>query len=253
MSKVIENNLIKKFSEDAIFSREALFDFFKHYEPNLNESTFGWRIYNLKNKDIIKSIYRGFYTLSHKTKYNPEVSEKILELAKVISTAFEGVKYCLWESNWLNEFTQHQSNKNIIVIEIEKDYAESLYYELKDFFPFDFYINPDKKIIDFYVSESQNPIIIRKLITRSPISKRKETKNELYIPLLEKILVDVFSDDKLFYHYQGIEMTHLYENALKKYSLNYTKLFSYAKRRKQEQAIKQFMAENMHHLVKHIM
>ena len=123
---------------------------------------------------------------------------------------------------------------------------------MKDNFRFDFYLNPDEKAIDFYISESQNPVIIKKLITRSPISKRAEKKIKFYTPLLEKILVDLFTENKLFYFYQGAELMHVYENALKNYTLNYTKLFSYAKRRDREQDIKQFMTNNMYHLVKDI-
>ena len=252
MPKIIENRLIEEFKDRDAFSREELFDFFRYFEPNLKEGTFGWRIYDLKNKNIIKSIQRWYYTISYKSKYKPEISGEILKLAKVISERFEDVKHCIWDTDWINEFAQHQSGKKLIIIEIEKDFVESLYYELKDNFRFDFYLNPDEKVIDFYISESQNPVIIKKLITRSPISKRAEKKIKFYTPLLEKILVDLFTENKLFYFYQGAELMHVYENALKNYSLNYTKLFSYAKRRDREQDIKQFMTNNMYHLVKDI-
>jgi hypothetical protein len=252
MPKVIENRLIEEFKDRDAFSREDLFDFFRYFEPNLKEGTFGWRIYDLKNKNIIKSVQRGYYTISYKPKYKPEISGDILKLAKVISERFEDVKYCLWDTDWINEFSQHQSGKKLIIIEIEKDFVESLYYEMKDNFRFDFYLNPDEKAIEFYISESQNPVIIKKLITRSPISKRSEKRVKFYTPLLEKILVDLFTENKLFYFYQGGELMHIYENALKNYTLNYTKLFSYAKRRDREQDIKQFMTNNMCHLVKDI-
>ncbi len=252
MPKIIENRLIEEFKDSGTFSREDLFDFFRYFEPNLKEGTFGWRIYDLKKKNIIKSIQRGYYTISHKPNYKPEISGALLKLAKVISDRFEDVKYCLWDTDWMNEFSQHQSGKKLIIIEIEKDFVESLYYELKDSFRFDIYLNPDEKAIDFYISESQNPVIIKKLITRSPISKRTEKRIKFYTPLLEKILVDLFIENKLFYFYQGAELIHLYENALKNYTLNYTKLFSYAKRRDREQEIKQFMSNTMYHLVKDV-
>ena len=54
------------------------------------------------------------------------------------------------------------------------------------------------------------------------------------------------------YFYQGGELMHIYENILKSYTINYTKLFSYAKRRDKEQEIKQFLNNNMYHLVKDI-
>ena len=252
MSKITENRLIKEFKDRDAFSRKDLFDFFRYFEPDLKDGTFGWRIYDLKNKNIIKSIKRGYYTISYKPKYKPEISGDLPKLAKVISERFEDVKYCLWDTDWINEFSQHQSGKKLIIIEIEKDFVESLYYELKDSFRFDLYLNPDEKAIDFYISESQNPIIIKKLITRSPISKRTEKRIKFYTPLLEKILVDLFTESKLFYFYQGAELMHIYENALKNYTLNYTKLFSYAKRREKEQDIKQFMTNHIYHLVKDV-
>jgi len=250
MPKIIENRLIEEFKDRDAFSREELFNFFKYFEPDLKEGTFGWRIYDLKNKNIIKTTQRAYYTISYKPKFKPEISAELLKLAKVISERFTDVKYCIWETDWINEFAKHQSGKNLIIIEIEKDFIESLYYELKDQFKFDIYLNPDEKIIDFYISESQKPVIIKKLITRSPITKRIEKKIKFHTPQLEKILVDLFTENKLFYFYQGAELMYVYENSLKNYTLNYTKLFSYAKRRDREKNIKQFMTNNMYHLVK---
>ncbi len=252
MPKIIENILIEKFKETDFFSRKDLLEFYKNFEPNLKEGTFGWRIYDLKSRNIIKPLKRGLYTISHKPEYRPDISRDILKLAKVISKKFEDVKYCLWDTDWINEFSQHQSSKKIIIIEIEKDFVESLFFELKDNFKFDFYLNPDEKTIDFYIAESKNPVVIKKLISRSPISKRKEKKIKFYTPLLEKILVDLFAEDKLFYLYQGTELVHVFENALKNYTINYTKLFSYARRRDKEQEIKQFMNNNFYDLLKKI-
>jgi hypothetical protein len=42
---------------------------------------------------------------------------------------------------------------------------------------------------------------------------------------------------------------HIYENAISNYTINFTKLFSYAKRRDREQEIKQFMTNHLCHLV----
>jgi hypothetical protein len=252
MPKIIENRLIEEFKERESFSREELFDFFRFFEPDLKEGTFGWRIYDLKDKNIIKSIGRGLYTISYKPKFKPEISNEIIKLAKLITERFKDVKYCIWETEWLNEFSQHQASKQLILIEIEKGFVESLYYELKDAFRFDIYLNPDERAIDFYISESNKPVIIKKLITRSPIGRRTEKRVKFYTPLLEKMLVDLFAEGKIFYFYQGTELTNIYKNAIKSYTINYTKLFSYAKRREREQDIKQFMTNHMYYLVKDI-
>lgn len=252
MSKIIEKKLIEEFKNRKAFSRKELLAFYRHFEPELKEGTFGWRISDLKKKNVIKPIRRGYYIISNKSTYEPDISAEILKLAKVLSGRFEGVKHCIWDTNWINEFARHQATKRLIIIETEKDLVESLYYELKDALRFDFYLNPDKKIIDYYVSESQNPVIIKKLITRSPITNRTEKRTKFYTPMLEKILVDLYAESNLFYFYQGAELMHIYENALKNYTINYTKLFAYAKRREKEQDLKQFITNNIPHLAENI-
>ena len=252
MPKIIENKLIEEFKNRENFTREELFEFYRYFEPDLKEGTFGWRIYDLKNKNIIRTLKKGLYVISYKPKYKPKISQEVTKLAKRITDKFEDAKHCIWETEWLNEFSQHQASRRIILIEIEKDFIESLFFELKDSSRSELFLNPDDKVIDFYIAESDYPVIIKKLITRSPISKRAEKKVNVYTPLLEKILVDLFAEEKLFYYLQGSELIHIYENAINNYAINFTKLFSYAKRREREKDIKQFMVNHMYHLVKDI-
>ncbi|MCF8267372.1 MAG: hypothetical protein K9I69_04755 [Ignavibacteriales bacterium] len=253
MPGIIENRLIEEFKDRKSFSRNELYDFFKYSEPELKEGTFAWRIYDLKNKNIIKPLMRGLYTISYKPKYKPEPSLELLKLARKINDKFNDVKYCLWETIWLNEFSQHQSGNKIIIIEVEKDFLDSFFYELQEIYKGNIFLTPDEKTIKFYVAESPQPIVIKKLITRSPVRQRTEKKLKFQIPFLEKILVDIFTEDKLFYYSRGSELVHIYINALTKYNINYTKLFSYAKRRERGNDIKVFLIKNMQYLVKEIM
>lgn len=252
MSKIVENRLIEEFKDREYFTREDLYEFYRYFEPDLKEGTFGWRIYDLKNKNIIRSIKRGLYVISYKPRYKPNISTELIKLAKQITDTFKDTKHCIWETEWLNEFSQHQASKRIILIEIEKDFIESLYYELKDSSINEIYLNPDDKVIDFYIAESNYPVVIKNLITRSPIIRKIENRVKVYTPLLEKILVDLFVEEKLFYYLQGSELIHIYENTISNYAINFTKLFSYAKRRGREQDIKQFLTNHMNHLVKDI-
>jgi hypothetical protein len=140
----------------------------------------------------------------------------------------------------------------MLFIEVEKDFMESVYYHLYNNFKFDLYLNPDEKAIDFYIAGSNYPVIIKKLITRSPVEKRIENKTKLSIPLLEKILVDLYTDEKLFYFYQGAELRHIFENTIKRYNINFTKLFNYAGRREKENEIKSYLVQNMGEAIKDI-
>lgn len=252
MSKIVKNSLIEQFKDKDFFSREELFDFFRQFEPDLKEGTFGWRIYDLKNKNIIKPIKRGVYTISYKQKYIPAVASELLKLGKKLLEQYKEADYCIWDTAWLNEFSQHQSTRHILIVEIEKEFVESLYYHLKDSLRLELYLNPDEKTINFYIAESKLPVIIKKMITRSPTIKVSQNNLELSVPILEKILVDLFVENKLFYLYQGVELSHIYENSIKNYAINFTRLFSYAKRREKEQDIKDFMMKHIPHLVKDI-
>lgn len=245
MPKIIENRIIEAFKEQSSFDRNELYHFYLDFEPDLKESTFSWRIYDLKKKDIIKTIGRGLYVISYKPKYKPVLTENVLKIARKTSERFEGITYCIWESQWLNEFTQHQTSNQMIVVEVEKEFTESLYYFLNDSLRMDFFLNPDEKEIEFYISESTVPVVINRLVTRAPISNIKDKKSVIPIATLEKIMVDLFADENLFHFYQGSELIYIFERILDRYSINLTKLFSYAKRRKKEQEIKQFISKHI--------
>src|SRR5690606_35233745 len=241
MSKNIENKLIEAFKDRSSFDRDELFHFYLEYEPELKESTFSWRIYDLKKKDIIKTIGRGVYVISYKPKFKPVLTDNVLKIATKTNERFEEIQYAIWENQWLNEFTQHQVSNQMIVVEVEKEFTESLYYYLNDSLKMDFFLNPDDKEIEFYISESTVPVVIKRLVTRAPISKLKVKKNTVPVSTLEKIMVDLFADENLYHFYQGSELINIYEKILERYSINFTKLFSYAKRRKKEEEIKQFI------------
>lgn len=240
------------FKSKESFSRKELLDFLKQSEPDLNEGTFGWRIYDLKKRDIIKPLQRGFYSISNKSKFKPTPSPELEKLAKKITEKYKDVKYCIWDTTWLNEFSQHQSTRQITIIETEKEFVEPLYFHLKESFSQNIFINPDEKAINFYITESSSPVVIKRLITRSPVAVVAAKTVKVTMPELEKILVDLYCDSKLFYFYQGPELGHIYENAVKKYTINFTKLFGYAARREQGKDFKIYFLNHTDHLVKNL-
>ena len=252
MSKILEIRLLEEFKDKTSFTREELFQFYRYYEPELKEGTFGWRIYDLKKRNILKPLKRGLYVISQKPKFKPDISTDLFKITKRLTKKFNEVKYCVWETVWLNEFLQHQTNKSTFIIEVEQGFEESFFYFLKDILHKEVFVNPDEKVIDFYIAESNQPVIIKKLLTRAPLMKKVESKIEFNTPSLEKILVDLFAEKRLFYYLQGGELMHIYENTLSKHNINFTKLFSYAKRREKEHDIRMFMTNHMPDLVKDI-
>jgi len=252
MKRFITERLTTEFQNQESFTREELFEFYLQFEPDLKEGTFGWRIYDLKQKETIKQIKTGVYTISYKPKYKPNISESIYKIAKLILKSFDDVKFCVWNINWLNEFSRHQFSSNVNMVEAEKDMLESFFYHIKDNNYKNTYLKPDNSIIELYISEHSQSVIVNQLVSRAPLQKLTVKKVKVPVPTLEKILVDLFSEESAFYFLKGAEMEYIFENAISRYTINFSKLFSYARRRGKEGDLKLFLSQNLNHLIRDI-
>lgn len=210
---------------------------FKKIQPDLKESTFGWRIYKLKQDKILKPIKRGVYTLTIKPEYQPEISDKLKRIFSAVKRENISDNICIWSSFWLNEFMSHQPMRYVLVLEVDNDVLESVYYFLRDKVYKKIYMKPDKNIMLKYAMEEQNPLILLPFKSRSPVRQHKK----IVIPSLEKILIDLFSDSKLFYWVQGEELTNIFYEAFSKYQINFSTLIAYARRRGVDKKLKQYL------------
>lgn len=252
VSRIIENTLVEEFKNKELFTREELVRFFRQFEPEMTAGTLGWRIHSLRRKNIIKTVKRGVYTIAKTPAFNPVFSEELQPLFQRIAEKYGELRYCIWDTAWLNEFVLQRAGRPMLIIEIEKQAVAPLYYYLKENSPYELFIDPKGKEIAFYVALSEYPVIVKRLIARSPLEKGVEDRMNVPIPALEKMLVDLFTEKKLFYFFKRREVANIFESALKKYGVNYTRMFSYAARREKEQEIKAFMMHNFEYLVKDI-
>jgi hypothetical protein len=248
MKVAATDKLINYFMEKSSFSKEDLLHYFQKTEGELNENTFIWRIHDLKKKNVLHEIKRGVYTVETKPVYKPDLENNLTKLSASIKGHFNDTKYCLWDIDWINEFTNHFFNKKMILIETEKDLQESLAFFLSDDGYENIFWSIKGSLPKFH--NSSEPIIVQPLISRAPVQEVNLDNNEsVILPTLEKILVDIFQDEKIFYFLQGAEMKRIFENALSRYCINYTTLLSYAKRRGKETEIQDFLTKNFPEII----
>jgi len=255
MSKIIDHQISKHFKGKGHFNRDTLGSFLTDLDPEITKNAIVWRIRDLVNRKVIDQVKLGVYTISNKEAYQPFVSEKLARLSKIVAKEFDQLDYCIWSTEWLNDFTRHQLGTFFYILEVEKDFAEEVFNAYSESKQFRVYLDPKEEIMERYV-ESEISVVIKPLISRSPKQKiaiKEKSKDKIYVPTLEKILVDVYSDAVTFYALQGSEMDKLYENALIRYQINFTKLFSYARRRNKEELIKSYLEKNFGDLVKDIL
>lgn len=242
----ITKELVRHFQARDYFSREELYNFYKQYEPELNEHTFGWRVHNLKKKNIIKPLHKSIYTISSRHLFIPEINKMIQKISHSIKSNFTGVTYNLWETRWLMEFTRHQAAVHMIILEADKYIIESIFYLLKDKGFKSVFLKPDRNLMEKYISEEYESILVKPMISRSPIQKI----NKIPVATLEKILVDLFCDTAIFYPYKGVEMVNIYSHAFENYAINFSKLFNYAQRRRREAQIRKFIMKYFNEVLK---
>lgn len=236
------NGLVGNFQEKRSFSAKQLYDYWLFKEGPIKRATMDWRIYDLKQRKILQEVKKGWYTLDIKPIYSPDPDKRHLTINKVICENYRNVRYSIWNTDWLNEFSVHQFNKGHLIVEIEKDVQESLRNTLleKEFIDLGWSIrNPG-----FHFLNSKSPVFILPLLSRAPVQNVMVGKKECSLPTLEKILVDIYDDHYLFQYVQGAELERIFAHAITKYAINFTTLFGYAKRRNKENRIKDHLKNN---------
>ncbi|MCF7920920.1 MAG: hypothetical protein K9N06_13525 [Candidatus Cloacimonetes bacterium] len=238
----IEDKIRSTFIDNDTIRREELYHLLEEYfYPDLKDSTFDWRIYELKKSGVIVPVKQGLYKLSQGEKiYIPLISNKQKRINRLVNNNINGISYCSWNSNWLNDFSRHQAFSNIVLLNVEKEFMQTVFHLLIDNSFQNVYLDPDQKVVDTYISENKDSIVIIPLVSKSPVYKIARVP----VPQLEKILVDIFCDNKILYTYKGEELATIFRNAFDEYRIDISRLINYSRRRKKENQIKIFLIQN---------
>jgi len=242
----IDKQLIEYFQDKEIIRRNDLLAFYRLYLPDITESAFTWRIYDLKRKHIIEQVRVGVYKLHTSQPFRPELDKEIATIGKLLASSVDHHFYNIWTTKWLNEFSELQAVHTMIILEVDKSSAERVFYTLKDHHYRNVYYKPDETVIEKYISEIEDVIIVKSMISRAPTI----TIKKVVVPTLEKILVDLYCDETLFYAYQGHQLVKIYEASIEKYAINFSKMFNYARRRTREDRLRAFLLENLYNKIK---
>lgn len=229
--------LQKHFPETESFSREELFAFYKQIKPEIKETTFRWIIFNLKKQQVISSVSKGRFTFSFKPAFMPEPDKTEKKIFSSIEKQFPTLRFCIWSTRILSEFMLHIPAKHLTIIQAEKEALEPVYDFLKEQKMGDIFVRPEKKEIERYIYESNKAIVLLPLVSKSPVQKIKP----IITITLEKLIVDLYSDKKNFAAFQGNELAHIINTAYNRYAIDFTTLLYYAKRRKKDIELREFL------------
>lgn len=133
----------------------------------------------------------------------------------------------------------HQPMNEFYFVEVEEDSMLPVLYYIRDVKSdeFNVILESDFEIFERYYPINAPIVIIRKLISEAPLIQF----NNIYTASLEKILVDLFLDVKLFEAYQGKEMEIIFNEAISKYVINQNRMIRYANRRGKKETLFKYL------------
>ncbi|WP_120201821.1 DUF6577 family protein [Ichthyenterobacterium magnum] len=231
MDTFLKDKIISYLEEQSTISKAKLVDCITSDFPELKESTINVYLSRLKKEGIINNPSRGIYALKGKKTYHPTIDNKLKRLHNKIKKEYPFAEFCVWDTKWLNEFMRHQPFKFYTILELDKDVTESVFHALKEQGK-QVYIEPDAEIFNLYISNSEDVIILKHLISEAPLQEI----DKITVPTLEKLLVDMTIDAKVYAAQQG-EINSIYLNVFEKYEVNKNKMKRYAYRRNRENEV----------------
>jgi hypothetical protein len=243
MSTLAIPELEMKFSNRGSVCKVELWEFYHLQNPDLTEQAFRRILYSLEKERLITPIGAGIFVLLNpflafnKKKFVPSLSPTALELSVDVRENFPYTPYLIWETRALHEFMTLQPGQNQIILEIDKEATESVFNKLKEQSSGNIFLEPNRVTFERYIIDSTESILLLQLVTQSPKMKTKGVVSAR----LEKILVDIFSDEDRFFTFHGQEMINIFENAFSTYWINTKTLFRYAGRRKVVERLKNFI------------
>lgn len=227
----------------STITKSNLRSFYLQRHPDWTPQTFRRLLYALEKQRVIISIGAGLYMFQDhpysldKVKFAPVPSSKIVEIDSIVQKSFRYIDYLIWDTRLLHEFTTHQPGQGRVILEVEKDACESVFNCLVAQFPGKVFLDPDRTAFERYILNTPESIIVSPLITQSP----RIISSGVPMPKLEKILVDIFADEDLFFVFHGHELSLIYENVFSAYLVNEKTLFRYAGRRKTAEKLRTFI------------
>lgn len=231
MAEALEKYIGRYFKESERLSKQKLVESIKKDFPFWSDNTINMYLSKLKKEGIINAPSRGIYEMDSNTPFQPDIPNRLKSVFNKVKREFPYITFCIWDTVWLNSFMRHQPFKHYVVIEVEKDVSESVFTFLtatnKNVF-----FNPDEEIFDRYIHNQDEVLIVKNMVSESPLAE----KDKIVIPALEKLLVDMLIDTPLFSAQQN-EKGFIMRSVMEQYTLNELKMRRYAVRRNREQEI----------------
>lgn len=219
----IEKAILDYASQNKNFTIKEITDI---VAPGTPYATIVWRLSIMTRLGLLDRIGRGKYQRSQKARFESHIDEILLRKGKSFKKAFPYTTYCIWNIGELASFSRHQFESSYDILEVDKVSVASVVEMLND--KNDLYVTEKVlEIVNNNIITNKRVTVVKALIQEAPLS----IKDGIYIPSLEKLIVDLYCGGPALSFLEGTETETIIENLLARYTVNFDTLLRYATRR----------------------
>ena len=198
----------------------------------ITRGTLCWHLSNLCKQGKLRRIGRGVYTAHFSNTFQVKANAKTRSLYNTLSRQFPLADFCVYSGNVITPLLHDLTPNNTVYIETNREVTETVFNVLLPKYKGRIFLSPTKKIATTYIDFNRDNIIVKPLITESPLM----LDGKVPVPTIEKLLVDTRVDPD-FYYLHGYENLKMLRTAITYYNVNQTRLLRYADRRNEKESI----------------
>lgn len=198
----------------------------------ITRGTLCWHLSNLCKQGKLRRIGRGIYTAHFSNTFQVKANAKTRSLYNTLSRQFPLADFCVYSGNVITPLLHDLTPNNTVYIETNREVTETVFNVLLPKYKGRIFLSPTKKIATTYIDFNRDNIIVKPLITESPLM----LDGKVPVPTIEKLLVDTRVDPD-FYYLHGYENLKMLRTAITYYNVNQTRLLRYADRRNEKESI----------------
>ncbi len=227
--------ILKKLDANTSFSRSDLTTVMEECGINTTESKVNHQLLKMLSSGNIVRIGRNKYRVAEDLKiYSFPHSEFANSIAAEITEAHPYLDFRIFELVQLNEFVNHQIAHNILFVSVEAGLECDVFNTLWESHQGSVLLKPNEDELFRYMTDDM--MVIQKLATESP-----RGTTVFWDTRLEKMLVDIAVDKLLGKVIYSGEYPAIYQDIFRKYAIDKSAMFRYARRRGALDKYKQFL------------
>lgn len=216
--------------------RPALLSLLREEYPRAKLNTLDWHIHTLLEQGKLVRQGRGAYTVANNesflSSFTPTLPEELSEIGQRLGRKFPLTTTCFWTTSVLHSFVVQQPMINYWLVEAERHAVDAILdCMLNDAFISGLLIPiiraDDLALMERYTPDRSIILLVKPLISEAPMLQNDE---ELTVPTLEKIIVDLVADVNVFSLFEE-ELPSLFIDLSHRFLLNQDRIRRYARRR----------------------